>query len=33
MKAAPARILITGASGCVGQHIAAQLYRDTDAEL
>ena len=32
MKAAPARILITGASGCVGQHIAAQLYRDTDAE-
>lgn len=33
MRAAPARILITGASGCVGQHIAAQLYRDTDAEL
>ena len=33
MKAATARILITGASGCVGQHIAAQLYRDTDAEL
>jgi nucleoside-diphosphate-sugar epimerase len=33
LKAAPARILITGASGCVGQHIAAQLYRDTDAEL
>ena len=33
MKAAPARILITGASGCVGQHIAAHLYRDTDAEL
>ena len=33
MKSAPARILITGASGCVGQHIAAQLYRDTDAEL
>ena len=33
MKAAPARILITGASGCVGQHIAAQLYRETDAEL
>jgi nucleoside-diphosphate-sugar epimerase len=29
----PQRILITGASGCVGQHIAAQLYRDTDAEL
>jgi len=33
LRAAPARILITGASGCVGQHIAAQLYRDTDAEL
>lgn len=33
MSTAPARILITGASGCVGQHIAAQLYRDTDAEL
>ena len=33
MKAAPARILITRASGCVGQHIAAQLYRETDAEL
>lgn len=31
--ARPARILITGASGCVGQHIAAQLYRETDAEL
>ena len=31
--ARPARILITGASGCVGQHIAAQLYQDTDAEL
>jgi nucleoside-diphosphate-sugar epimerase len=29
----PARILITGASGCVGQHIAEQLLRDTDAEL
>jgi len=29
----PQRILITGASGCVGQHIAAQLYRDSDAEL
>ena len=27
------RILITGASGCVGQHIAAQLFRETDAEL
>ncbi len=29
----PARILITGASGCVGQHIAEQLLRETDAEL
>ncbi|MEB3200474.1 MAG: NAD(P)-dependent oxidoreductase [Synechococcaceae cyanobacterium] len=29
----PQRILITGASGCVGQHIAAQLHRETDAEL
>lgn len=28
-----ARILITGASGCVGQHIAQLLYRDTDAQL
>jgi len=28
-----ARILITGAAGCVGQHIADQLYRGTDAEL
>jgi nucleoside-diphosphate-sugar epimerase len=28
-----ARILITGASGCVGQHIAQQLYRTTDAQL
>lgn len=33
MSSAPARILITGASGCVGQHIAARLYRDSDAEL
>ena len=32
-QASPARILITGASGCVGQHIAEQLLRDTDAEL
>ena len=32
-QAAPARILITGASGCVGQHIAEQLLRETDAEL
>ena len=29
----PARILITGASGCVGQHIADQLFRETEAEL
>ena len=29
----PQRILITGASGCVGQHIAAQLLRETDAQL
>jgi nucleoside-diphosphate-sugar epimerase len=28
-----ARILITGASGCVGQHIADRLYRETDAQL
>ena len=27
------RILITGAAGCVGQAIASQLYRETDAEL
>ena len=33
MSSAPARILITGASGCVGQHIAEQLLRDTDAQL
>ena len=33
MSAAPARILITGASGCVGQHIAEQLLRETDAQL
>lgn len=30
---APQRILITGASGCVGQHIAATLLRGSDAEL
>ena len=30
---ASGRILITGASGCVGQHIAALLLRETDAEL
>ena len=29
----PARILITGASGCVGQHIADLLLRETDAQL
>ena len=33
IQARPARILITGASGCVGQHIAAQLLRETEAEL
>ena len=33
MNRAPARILITGASGCVGQHIAEQLLRETDAQL
>lgn len=32
-KGSRARILITGASGCVGQHIADLLYRETDAEL
>ncbi len=31
--AGKARILITGASGCVGQHLAALLYRETDAQL
>ena len=29
----PQRILITGASGCVGQHIAHLLLAETDAEL
>jgi nucleoside-diphosphate-sugar epimerase len=29
----PARILITGASGCVGQEIAERLYRTSDAHL
>ncbi|MEB3170549.1 MAG: NAD(P)-dependent oxidoreductase [Synechococcaceae cyanobacterium] len=29
----PARILITGAAGCVGQYITEQLYRQTDAQL
>ncbi|HCV57634.1 MAG TPA: NAD-dependent epimerase, partial [Synechococcales bacterium UBA12195] len=33
MSSAPARILITGASGCVGQHIAKQLLEQSDAEL
>ena len=33
MSAAPARILITGAAGCVGQYICEQLYIQTDAEL
>jgi len=33
LSSAPARILITGASGCVGQHIADLLYRETDAQL
>ncbi|NBQ21804.1 MAG: NAD(P)-dependent oxidoreductase, partial [Synechococcaceae bacterium WB6_3B_236] len=27
------RILITGASGCVGQHIAHRLFHHSDAEL
>jgi len=31
--ARPQRILITGASGCVGQHVADLLLRETDAEL
>ena len=31
--ARPQRILITGASGCVGQHIAHLLLRESDAEL
>jgi nucleoside-diphosphate-sugar epimerase len=30
---APARILITGAAGCVGQYTAEHLYRHSDAEL
>lgn len=29
----PARILITGAAGCVGQYISEQLYQQSDAEL
>jgi nucleoside-diphosphate-sugar epimerase len=31
--AGQARILITGASGCVGQHLAELLYRETNAQL
>lgn len=31
--ARPQRILITGASGCVGQYISELLYRETDAQL
>ncbi len=30
---APARILITGAAGCVGQYTADHLYRHSDAQL
>jgi nucleoside-diphosphate-sugar epimerase len=30
---APARILITGAAGCVGQYTAEHLYRHSDAQL
>ena len=33
MSATPARILITGAAGCVGQYICEKLYTQTDAEL
>lgn len=33
MSAAPSRILITGASGCVGQYTAETLLRNSDAEL
>jgi nucleoside-diphosphate-sugar epimerase len=29
----PSRILITGASGCVGQYVAETLLRESDAEL
>ena len=31
--AKPARILITGASGCVGQYIAEELYNNSNAQL
>jgi nucleoside-diphosphate-sugar epimerase len=33
LSATPARILITGAAGCVGQYICEKLYTQTDAEL
>ena len=33
MTNAPARILITGASGCVGQYTASWLLENSDAEL
>ncbi|MCP9888823.1 NAD(P)-dependent oxidoreductase [Cyanobium sp. ATX 6A2] len=33
VPARPQRILITGASGCVGQHITELLLRESDAEL
>ncbi|MFM7674892.1 MAG: NAD-dependent epimerase/dehydratase family protein [Synechococcus sp.] len=32
-SSAPTRILITGASGCVGQYVAEALLRSSDAEL
>lgn len=32
-EVSPARILITGASGCVGQYISSQLFHQSDAEL
>jgi nucleoside-diphosphate-sugar epimerase len=33
LRRGPERILITGASGCVGQHIAHLLLRESEAEL
>jgi nucleoside-diphosphate-sugar epimerase len=33
LSTGPARILITGASGCVGQYVADRLLRHSDAEL
>ncbi|MEB3234720.1 MAG: NAD(P)-dependent oxidoreductase [Cyanobacteriota bacterium] len=33
MSPSPARILITGAAGCVGQYISEQLYNQSDAQL